>query len=78
VAFSIAAGAVGVRLSDFLFGTALAITPVIVVLTLFEAQVRRLFTQPTLLGFAALLTLLVFWVALILVLRRVIERKDPR
>lgn len=78
LAFSIAAGAVGVRVSDFMVGTALAVTPVIVMLTLFEEQIRILFTAPTITGFALLLALITFWVVLLLTLRRLIVRKDPR
>jgi uncharacterized membrane protein YdjX (TVP38/TMEM64 family) len=78
LAFSIAAGAVGVRLSDFMLGTGMALTPVIVMLTLFEEQIRGLFAAPTLLGFALLLSLTVVWVTLVLALRQLIARKDPR
>ena len=68
--FNIAAGAVGVPLRDFLAGTALALLPVIVVLTLFGAQVQALFVRPTLLGFALLLGLIAIWVGLLWMLRR--------
>jgi uncharacterized membrane protein YdjX (TVP38/TMEM64 family) len=78
LAFSIAAGAVGVRISDFMIGTGIAVTPVIVILTLFEEQVRALFTAPTVLGFALLLGLIVVWVTVVLALRQLIARKDPR
>jgi uncharacterized membrane protein YdjX (TVP38/TMEM64 family) len=76
--FSIAAGAVGVRISDFMAGTALAVTPVIVMLTLFAEQIRSLFTAPTLTGFALLFGLVLFWIALVLALRHLITRQDPR
>ncbi len=76
--FSIAAGAVSVRLRDFVGGTALAAAPVIVLLTLFEEQVRTLVTQPTALGFAMLLGLIALWVTLIVSLRRIIARKASR
>jgi phospholipase D1/2 len=78
LAFSIAAGAVGVRVSDFMIGTAMALTPVIVMLTLFEEQVRALFTAPSVLGFLLLLGLIVVWVTLVLALRQLIASKDPR
>jgi phospholipase D1/2 len=78
LAFSIAAGAVGVRVRDFMLGTALAVTPVIVMLTLFADQIRSLFTAPTLTGFLLLAGLIVFWTAMVLGLRRLIAHKDPR
>ena len=76
--FNIAAGAVGVRVRDFLGGTAIALAPVIVLLTLFEQQVRSVFTRPTVLGFALLLGLITLWAGLILTLRRLLARKNPR
>jgi len=78
LAFSIAAGAVGVRVSDFMVGTGLALTPVIVMLTLFEEQIRGLFAAPTLFGFVLLLGLISLWVVLVLGLRRLVARKDAR
>ena len=78
LAFSIAAGAVGVSLRDFMLGTALAVTPVIVMLTLFADQIRSLVTAPTSTGFLVLAGLVVLWTAMVLGLRRLIARKDPR
>jgi phospholipase D1/2 len=78
LAFSIAAGAVGVRIGDFMVGTGLAVTPVIIMLTLFEEQIRNLFAAPTPLGISLLLGLIVLWVTLVVGLRRLVARKDPR
>jgi phospholipase D1/2 len=76
--FNIAAGAVGVRVRDYLGGTALALTPVIALLTLFEERVRALVVRPTTLGIVMLLALAIGWVALIWGLRRLAARKLSR
>ena len=78
VVFNIAAGAVGVRVRDFMGGTAIALSPVIVLLTLFEQQVRAVFARPTLLGFALLLGLVALWVGMAFGLRSLLARKQSR
>ena len=76
--FNIAAGAVAVRVRDFLGGTAIALSPVIVLLTLFERQLRVVFTRPTVLGFVLLFGLIALWTTMTLLLRRQLARKQPR
>jgi phospholipase D1/2 len=76
--FNIAAGAVGVRVRHYLGGTAIALSPVITLLTLFEQQVRAVFTRPTPLAFALLFVLIALWISMAFGLRVLLARKKPR
>jgi uncharacterized membrane protein YdjX (TVP38/TMEM64 family) len=69
---NVAAGTLGVSIRDYLCGTALGIAPGVVILTAFGHQLRQLLQQPTALSLAVLAGIICAWIALSLLLQRVL------
>lgn len=72
---NIAMGAVGVRLRDYLCGTALGIAPGIAAFTVFGHQLREIISRPTMANVALLVAAIVGWIGLSLLLQAVISRR---
>jgi phospholipase D1/2 len=72
---NVAAGSIGVRFRDFMFGTALGLAPGTIVLCLFGQQVKALWQNPTPSGVLIAMMLVAAWIALSLGLQRVLTRR---
>ena len=72
---NVAAGSLGVRLWEFLAGTALGLAPGIIALSVFGQQIRSFWQQPTLGKVVLTAALVVAWIALSLALQRLVSRK---
>jgi phospholipase D1/2 len=75
---NIAMGAVGVRLRDYLFGTALGVAPGIIAVTVFGHQLREIINRPTAVNVALLVAAIGGWVALSLLLQSLVSRWNAR
>lgn len=71
---NIAMGAVGVRLRDYLIGTALGIAPGIVAFSIFGHQLRAILSRPTFANVALLAVAILGWAALSVLLQALISR----
>jgi uncharacterized membrane protein YdjX (TVP38/TMEM64 family) len=72
---NVAAGSLGVRLSDFLLGTLLGMAPGVIAITAFGQQLRSVLEHPTPLRVAALVGIVAAWIGLSLLLQRLVARK---
>lgn len=72
---NIAMGAVGVRLRDYLIGTALGLAPGIVVFTLFGHQLRRILDRPNATNITMLILAVAGWIGLSLLLQYALRRR---
>jgi uncharacterized membrane protein YdjX (TVP38/TMEM64 family) len=75
---NVAMGAVGVRLRDYLLGTALGITPGIAAFTLLGRQLREFLSRPTVGNVALLIAAIAGWIGLSLLLQSLISRRNAR
>ena len=75
---NIAMGTVGVRFRDYSLGTALGIAPGIVAVTVFGHQLRAILERPTPANVALLSAAIAGWIALSLLLQRLISRYYTR
>lgn len=71
---NLAAGSIGIRFSDYLIGTAIGLTPGILVLTLFGNQLRAVLEDPTPLRLAAIAGIAAAWIGLSLLLQKFSSR----
>lgn len=71
---NMAAGSLGLRLRDYVIGTALGIVPGIVAFTVFGSQLHAVVRDPTTTSVLTLGAILVGWIALSLLLQHVITR----
>jgi phospholipase D1/2 len=72
---NLAAGAIDVRLRDYVLGTLLGVVPGTVALTAFGHQLRQIAEQPTLVNVSLLAAAIAVWVALSLGLQRLVSRR---
>ena len=72
---NVAAGSIGVRFRDFMLGTALGLAPGTVLICLFGQQVKSLWQNPTPAGVLTAVALVIAWIALSLLLQRVLTRR---
>lgn len=75
---NLAAGSIGVSIRDYILGTALGLAPGIAVMTAFGQQLRSVWEQPTLLNVGVLAAIVLAWLALSLLLQRVVARWRAR
>jgi uncharacterized membrane protein YdjX (TVP38/TMEM64 family) len=73
---NLAAGAIGVRLRDYLLGTLLGLLPGTLALTAFGRQLREIIERPTLKNVGLLLAALATWIALSILLQRWASRRN--
>jgi uncharacterized membrane protein YdjX (TVP38/TMEM64 family) len=72
---NVAAGSVGVPLRDYMVGTALGIAPGLVAITVFGQQLHAVLEHPTPSRVAALVGIIVGWIALSLGVQRMVSRR---
>jgi phospholipase D1/2 len=72
---NLAAGSIGVRLTDYVLGTALGLAPGLIAITAFGQQLRAILDHPTPRGIGLLVAIVVGWIALSLLLQRVVSRR---
>jgi phospholipase D1/2 len=75
---NLAAGALRIRLRDYVIGTALGLLPGITVLTLFGAKLKATLQHPDARNVAALVALLIAWIGLSLLLQHWSTRRQQR
>jgi uncharacterized membrane protein YdjX (TVP38/TMEM64 family) len=78
---NLAAGSIGLRMRDYLIGTALGIAPGIAALTAFGNQIRRIIEHPTMTNVAILVAVIGGWIGVSLLLQMMVSRwrrKDVR
>jgi uncharacterized membrane protein YdjX (TVP38/TMEM64 family) len=75
---NLAAGAIGVRLRDYVIGTLLGLLPGTVALTAFGHQLREIIEHPTLTNVGLLLAAIAAWIGLSLALQRWVSRRNRR
>jgi len=71
----VAAGSLGVRFGDFVLGTLLGMAPGLIAITAFGQQLRSVLDHPTPLRVAAAVGIVAAWIALSLLLQRLVGRK---
>lgn len=74
---NLAAGAVDVRLRDYVLGTLLGVLPGTIALTAFGHQIRAIVENPTLENVGLLVAAVAAWIALSLGLQRLVSRRAP-
>ena len=74
---NLAAGAIEVRLRDYMIGTLLGILPGTVALTAFGRQLREIVANPNLKNVALLAAAILTWIALSIALQRWASRRSP-
>jgi phospholipase D1/2 len=72
---NLAAGAIDVRLRDYVLGTLLGVLPGTLALTAFGHQLRAIIEKPTLKNIAILCGVIIVWIALSLALQRAVGRR---
>lgn len=72
---NMAGGLLGLRLRDYAIGTALGVAPGVTALTVFGHQLREVVREPTAGSVLTLVAILVGWIALSLLLQRVVSRR---
>jgi phospholipase D1/2 len=72
---NVAAGSIGVPLTDFLIGTVLGMLPGMIAITAFGQQLRAVLDHPTPLRVAALVGLIAAWLGLSLLLQKLVARR---
>jgi phospholipase D1/2 len=72
---NLAAGAIDVRLRDYVLGTLLGVLPGTLALTAFGRQLRAIIENPTLENVAILCGVIAVWIVLSLVLQRAVGRR---
>jgi len=72
---NVAAGSLGVRFGDFVLGTLLGMAPGLIAITAFGQQLRSVLDHPTPLRVAAAVGIVAAWIALSLLLQRLVGRK---
>jgi phospholipase D1/2 len=75
---NLAAGSLGVRFRDFMLGTALGLTPGIVVVCFFGRQVRAFWRQPSMTAVLMLIGIGIVWIAMSLALQRWVASRTSR
>lgn len=75
---NLAAGAIGVRLRDYVIGTFLGLLPGTLALTAFGRQLREIIQQPTLKNIGVLVAVVAAWIALSIALQRWVARRTGR
>lgn len=75
---NLAAGAIGVRLRDYVLGTLIGLLPGTLALTAFGRQLREIIEQPTLENVGLLVVVVAVWIALSLALQRWAARRSSR
>jgi phospholipase D1/2 len=73
---NLAAGAIGVRLRDYVIGTLLGLLPGTLALTAFGRQLREIIEQPTLANVGLLVLVVAVWIALSIALQRWAARRS--
>jgi uncharacterized membrane protein YdjX (TVP38/TMEM64 family) len=71
---NMAAGLIGVRLRDYIAGTALGVAPGVTALTVFGTQLQDVLREPTTKSILMLIAILLGWIALSLLLQRAVTR----
>jgi uncharacterized membrane protein YdjX (TVP38/TMEM64 family) len=71
---NVAAGSIGVRLRDYILGTALGVAPGILALTFFGQQLQSILRDPSPSGIFTLFGVVILWIGLSLLLQKVITR----
>jgi phospholipase D1/2 len=72
---NLAAGAIDLRLRDYVLGTLLGVLPGTLALTAFGHQLRAIIEKPTLENIAILCGVIIVWIALSLALQRAVGRR---
>lgn len=72
---NLAAGAIGVRLNDYVIGTLLGVLPGTLALTAFGRQLREIIEQPTLANVGLLVVVIAVWIGLSITLQRWAARR---
>lgn len=72
---NLAAGSVGLRFREYALGTALGLSPGIAALTLFGAQLRSVWEEPTVWNVGAVLAIVFAWLTASILLQRAIARR---
>ncbi len=72
---NLAAGAIDVRLRDYILGTALGLLPGTLALTIFGHQLREIVANPTVTNIALLVGAVLAWIGLSLGLQRLVSRR---
>lgn len=75
---NLAAGAIGLRFRDYLLGTALGLAPGIIVLTAFGHLLKAVWEEPSAGRIAILVGVVLAWIALSLILQRLVSRRRSR
>lgn len=75
---NVAMGAVGVRLRDYLVGTALGVAPGVTAFSVFGHQLREIIERPTFTNVALLAAAVLAWIALSLLLQSWISKRNAR
>jgi uncharacterized membrane protein YdjX (TVP38/TMEM64 family) len=75
VLVNVVAGCMGVRLRDFLLGTALGLAPSITIICLFGRQVRQFWKDPSVTGVLLILAVAVAWLGLAIGLQKWVSRR---
>ena len=73
-----AAGAIGVRLRDYTFGTFLGLLPGTLALTAFGRQLREIIERPTLTNVGLLIAAIAAWIGISFALQRWASRRTRR
>jgi uncharacterized membrane protein YdjX (TVP38/TMEM64 family) len=71
---NLAAGSIGVPLQQYLLGTAIGLVPGLIAITAFGQQLRATLAHPTPSRIALLLAIVVAWIALSLLLQKLVAR----
>lgn len=74
---NIAAGCIGVRLRDYILGTALGLAPGLIAITAFGQQLRSVIDHPTIATVGILIAIIAGWITLSLMLQKFLARRQP-
>jgi phospholipase D1/2 len=75
VLVNVVAGAMGVKLRDFLLGTALGLAPSITIICLFGRQVRQFWRDPSGTAIAILIAVALVWIGIAIGLQKWVRRR---
>jgi len=75
---NLALGSIGVPLKDYVLGTILGLVPGLFVLTVFGDRLRTVWQHPTVTNISLIVGVVIAWIALSLLLQRVVSRWQKR